>query len=77
MKLPRRRFLQLTAGAAALPAVSRIAWAQAYPTRPTTTNVRARTPAEILAPSPELRIPDTAAQTRMVSANEFWPSQWE
>jgi tripartite-type tricarboxylate transporter receptor subunit TctC len=34
MKLPRRNFLHLTAGAAALPAVSRIAWAQAYPTRP-------------------------------------------
>src|SRR6185295_3758434 len=34
MKLPRRRFLHLAAGAAALPAVSRIAWAQAYPTRP-------------------------------------------
>ena len=36
MKLPRRRFLHLAAGAAALPAVSRIAWAQAYPTRPIT-----------------------------------------
>jgi tripartite-type tricarboxylate transporter receptor subunit TctC len=34
MKLPRRRFLHLAAGAAALPAVSRIAWAQTYPTRP-------------------------------------------
>ena len=34
MKLPRRDFLHLAAGAAALPAVSRIAWAQAYPTRP-------------------------------------------
>jgi tripartite-type tricarboxylate transporter receptor subunit TctC len=34
MKLPRRRFLQLVAGAAALPAASRIAAAQAYPTRP-------------------------------------------
>src|SRR5215467_2301521 len=35
MKLPRRRFLQLAASAAALPAVSRIAWAQeSYPTRP-------------------------------------------
>src|SRR6516225_12473418 len=33
MKLPRRRFLHLAAGAAALPAVSSIAWAQAYPTR--------------------------------------------
>jgi tripartite-type tricarboxylate transporter receptor subunit TctC len=34
MKLPRREFLHLGAGAAALPAVSRIAWAQTYPTRP-------------------------------------------
>ena len=34
MKLPRRKFLQLAAGAAALPAVSRVAWAQTYPTRP-------------------------------------------
>src|SRR5258708_6630100 len=34
MKLPRRTFLHLAAGAAALPAVSRIAWAQAYPSRP-------------------------------------------
>ena len=35
MKLPhRRRFLRLAADAAALPAVSRIARAQAYPTRP-------------------------------------------
>jgi tripartite-type tricarboxylate transporter receptor subunit TctC len=34
MKLPRRRFLHLAASAAVLPAVSRIARAQAYPTRP-------------------------------------------
>src|SRR5262249_17499572 len=34
MKLPRRKFLHLPAGAAALPALSRVAWAQAYPTRP-------------------------------------------
>src|SRR5882757_7367428 len=34
MKLPRRRFLHLAAGAAAVPAVSRIARAQTYPTRP-------------------------------------------
>jgi tripartite-type tricarboxylate transporter receptor subunit TctC len=33
---PRRRFLALTAGAAALPAISRIGWAQSYPTRPIT-----------------------------------------
>jgi tripartite-type tricarboxylate transporter receptor subunit TctC len=34
LKLPRRQFLHLAAGAAALPAVSRVARAQAYPTRP-------------------------------------------
>jgi tripartite-type tricarboxylate transporter receptor subunit TctC len=34
MKLPRRNFLYLAAGAAALPMASRIARAQAYPTRP-------------------------------------------
>jgi tripartite-type tricarboxylate transporter receptor subunit TctC len=34
MKLPRRQFLHLAAGAVALPAVSRIAGAQSYPTRP-------------------------------------------
>ena len=34
MKLPRRRFLQLAAGAAAFPAVSRVATAQSYPAQP-------------------------------------------
>jgi tripartite-type tricarboxylate transporter receptor subunit TctC len=34
MKLPRRKFLHLAAGAAALPAASRIARAESYPTRP-------------------------------------------
>ena len=34
MKLPRRTFIHLAAGAAALPTVSRIARAQAYPTGP-------------------------------------------
>jgi tripartite-type tricarboxylate transporter receptor subunit TctC len=34
MRLPRRTFLHLAAGAAALPAVSRVARAQTYPTRP-------------------------------------------
>ena len=34
MKLPRRTLLLLAAGAAALPAMSRFAWAQSYPTRP-------------------------------------------
>jgi hypothetical protein len=34
MKLPRRRFLRLAVGAAILPAMSRIARAQTYPSRP-------------------------------------------
>jgi len=36
MKIPRRQFLQLAAGAAVLPAVVRIGHAQAFPTRPMT-----------------------------------------
>jgi tripartite-type tricarboxylate transporter receptor subunit TctC len=39
MKLPRRQFLHLAGGAVALPAVSRVAWAQTYPLRPITLNV--------------------------------------
>ena len=34
MKHPRRTFLQLAAGAAALPAAVRLAWGQTYPSRP-------------------------------------------
>jgi tripartite-type tricarboxylate transporter receptor subunit TctC len=34
MKLPRRRFLHLAAGAVALPTMPRYAWAHSYPTRP-------------------------------------------
>src|SRR5262245_16494176 len=34
MKLPRRRFLHLATGAVALPIVSQVAMAQAYPSRP-------------------------------------------
>jgi tripartite-type tricarboxylate transporter receptor subunit TctC len=34
MKLPRRQFLRLASGAAMLPAISLLAWAQTYPTRP-------------------------------------------
>ena len=34
MEIPRQQFLHLAVGAAALPVVSRFAWAQAYPTRP-------------------------------------------
>ena len=34
MNRPRRQFLRLTAGVAALPAAARFAWAQSYPSRP-------------------------------------------
>jgi tripartite-type tricarboxylate transporter receptor subunit TctC len=34
MRVPRRKFLHLAAGAAALPPLVRVAWAQAYPSRP-------------------------------------------
>src|SRR5262245_14179927 len=36
VRFQRRRFLQLAAGAAALPAATRVVWAQIYPTRPIT-----------------------------------------
>jgi tripartite-type tricarboxylate transporter receptor subunit TctC len=52
MKPPRRQFLHLAAGAAALPAVSRIARAQAYPTRPV----------RIIAPTGPAGAPDILAR---------------
>jgi tripartite-type tricarboxylate transporter receptor subunit TctC len=53
MKLPhRRQFLHLTAAAAALPAVSRISWAQAYPSRPV----------RIIAPAPAGGATDVSAR---------------
>ena len=52
MKLPRRTFLHLAAGATVLPAVSRLAWAQAYPTRPV----------RIIAPTGPAGAPDILAR---------------
>src|SRR5262252_2617290 len=52
MKLPRRNFLHLTAGAAALPAVSRIASAEAYPSRPV----------RVIVPFPAGQATDTIAR---------------
>src|SRR5262245_30503062 len=51
VKTPRRKFLHLAAGAVALPAVSRIAMAQAYPSRPVriVAGFPAGSPADIFA----------------------------
>ena len=60
MKLPRRKFLHLAAGAAALPAVSRVAKAQAYPSRPV----------RIVVPFPAGQATDTIARLMGQSLSE-------
>jgi tripartite-type tricarboxylate transporter receptor subunit TctC len=60
MKLPRRTFLHLAAGAAALPAISCIAWAQTYPSRPV----------RIIIPFPAGQATDTIARLMGQSLSE-------
>src|SRR6516165_321356 len=60
MKLPRRSFLHLLAGAAALPVLSRVARAQAYPTRPV----------RIIVPFPAGLATDTIARLMGQSLSE-------
>ena len=60
MNLLRRQFLHLAAGAAALPAVSHFAWAQAYPTRPV----------RIIVPFPAGQASDTIARLMGQSLSE-------
>jgi tripartite-type tricarboxylate transporter receptor subunit TctC len=65
MKLPRRRFLYLTAGAAALPTYSRIARAQNYPSR----FVR------IVVPFPPGGSADPVARILAARLSEIWGQQ--
>ena len=60
MKLPRRRFLHLAAGAAALPALSPVAWGQAYPIRPV----------RIIVPFPAGQATDSVARLIAQSLSE-------
>jgi tripartite-type tricarboxylate transporter receptor subunit TctC len=68
MTILRRRFLQLAASAAALLAVSELAWAQAFPTRPITVIVpyAAGGPADALARILGERMRSTLGQTVIV-----------
>ena len=60
MKLPRRKFLQVAVGAAALPAMSRIARAQTYPSRPV----------RLIVPFPAGQATDTIARLIGQSVSE-------
>jgi tripartite-type tricarboxylate transporter receptor subunit TctC len=65
MKRPRRKFLHLGAGAAALAAVSRLGWAQSYPTRPV----------RIVVPLPAGSSPDIRARIVAEQLTKMWGQQ--
>ena len=71
MKLPRRRFLPLAAGAAALPALSSLAWAQTYPARPITVVVGAAAggPTDTIGRIITERLRATLGQTIVIENN--------
>src|SRR4051812_23898754 len=71
MKLPRREFLQLTASAAALPALARTAQAQTYPARPITVIVGAAAggPTDTIGRIITERMRSTLGQTIIIENN--------
>ena len=62
MKLPRRRFLHLAAGAAVLPIMAKMAYAQSYPTRPV----------RIIVPLPAGSAPDIQARIYAEQLSKLW-----
>src|SRR4029079_5978262 len=68
MKFPRRQFLQFAGGAAALPALSKIASAQPYPSRPITVIVPsgAGGPQDVLARIVAERMRELLGQTLVI-----------
>ena len=71
LKLPRRKFLHLAAGAAALPAVPRLARAQAYPSKPITVVVGAAAggPTDTIGRIITERMRGTLGQTLVIENN--------
>ena len=74
MKLPhRRQFLHLAAGAAALPAVSSIASAQAYPARPVRRRFGRHAPFRLAADFGKLIAAETEKWAKVIRAANIKP----